>query len=318
MSGPSWPAAASGQGRTDRKGHASWVFLAAGLAVLGLFAVRVPEREQGPLVLGSWSAPRHLGEDYFELLQRLGFTHTLYWRSPKIDASQWRQDLDRAHRSGISLVFDSWQPAAIPEEWLQEVLLTACSHPAFAGVYAPDEPGYRFPLENEARRLSPERFERAFAAVQECSDAILFQVDASVAEESAIRRFLPFCSVFGLDIYPYKEGIDWRRYVASASRRARDLAAARPVWMVLQGHGRHDWYLYATRQLGMKLPLEEDPRPPLEALVEMAALARAQGADGLWWWSFELYDWREAEHRNFILQFREVHRRLAGRRSGKD
>ena len=287
-----------------------WVFLAVGLAVLGLFVVRSLGSEETPLVLGSWSAPRHLGKDYFELLHHLGFSHTLYWRSPEIDPSKWRQDLDRAHQLGISLVFDSWQPAAIPEAWLQEVLRTACSHPAFAGVYAPDEPGYRFPLENAERRPSPERFRRAYAAVEECSGATLFQVDASVAEESAIRRFLPFCSVFGLDIYPYKKGTDWRGYVTRASRRARDLAGERPLWMVLQGHGRHDWYLYATRQLGMQLPLEDDPRPPLEALVEMGALALAHGANGLWWWSFELYDWRNPEHRRFILQFREVHQRL--------
>ncbi|MBI4456409.1 MAG: hypothetical protein HY644_10970 [Acidobacteria bacterium] len=265
------------------------------------------------LVLGSWNAPRNLGADYFQLLADLKFTHTLYWRSPEINPIQWQRDLDRAQQFGIHLIFDSWQPSAIPSEWLDMVLKTACSHPAFAGVYAPDEPGYRFPLENPARKPHVEEFRAAYEKIRQCAQAVLFQVDASDAEEIWVRRFLPFSTVFGLDIYPYPSRTDWKERVRRATRQAATWADKRPVWMVLQGHGRADWYNYATHHLQLKIPEEKGERPPVEVLLEMAETALASGASGIWWWSFELYDWRDSKERQFILQFREVNRKLRGK-----
>ena len=267
-------------------------------------------REQ--LVLGCYSAPRNLDYDYFQLLRELGFSHTLYWSSSKIRPEQWQRDLDRAHRLKIRLIFNSGHPASIPEQWLDAVLETACLHPAFAGVYAPDEPGYRFPREEASRRPSLEGFQSSYQKMQQCGRGDLFHVDAasSLAEERWIRRFLPYSTVFGLDIYPYKKGIDWRQRVRQAANRAVGLAGKRPVWMVLQGHGRADWYNYATHHLHLNIKVEDDPRPPATVLLEMAEIALEAGANGLWWWSFELYDWKDSDHRQFILQFREVHSQL--------
>ncbi len=269
-------------------------------------------------VFGSWSAPRNLDIEYFQLLVDLGFTHTLYWRSPKLDREQWGKDLDRAAELGIRLVFDSWQPAAIPEDWLDAVLETACTHPAFAGAYAPDEPGYRFPLEGPTRKPSVKRFQSAYDRLKECGNEGIFHVDAAAAETRWVRQFLPFSSVFGLDIYPYKTGVDWKRYVERATSKALKLAGSRPVWMVLQGHGRRDWYQYATNNLGLKIPPESDPRPPKEVLLEMAWTALTGGAKGVWWWSFELYDWQNSEHRRFILQFADIHAELKRRLAAEE
>ena len=295
------------------------------LALIPLFLCLAPSQEdpeapgrKGPSadrrpVFGSWSAPRNLDVEYFQFLVDLGFTHTLYWRSPRLDAEQWRLDLDRAAELGVRLVFDSWQPAAIPEDWLGAVLETGCTHAAFAGAYAPDEPGYRFPLEGPTRRPSVERFQSAYNRLKECGSEGIFHVDAASAETRWVRQFLPFSSVFGLDIYPYKEGVDWKRYVERATSKAQRLAGNRPVWMVLQGHGRRDWYEYATKNLRQKIPLESDPRPPKEVLLEMAWIAFTGGAQGVWWWSFELYDWQDSAHRRFILQFADIHKELRRR-----
>ena len=272
-------------------------------------------RKEEP-VLGCWSPPRNLDRDYFQFLNEMGFNHTLYWRSPKIAPQRWQQDLDRAQQKNIKLIFDSWQPDAIPEQWLDAVLETACQHPAFGGIYAPDEPGYRYPLEDQSRRPSLKRFQSAYEKVRRCGKGVLFHVDAAHgAEERWIRRFLPYCTAFGLDIYPYKKGIDWRERVRSATYEASRLAEGRPVWMVLQGHGRAGWYHFATQNIGLEMNREVDPRPPAAALLEMATTALDSGADGLWWWSFELYDWSNDEHRRFILQFSEVHRQLRRRYS---
>ena len=265
------------------------------------------------LVLGCWSAPRNLDIPYFQLLVDLGFTHTLYWRSPRIDPMQWRNDLDQADALDLRLVFDSWQPAAIPEDWLNAVLEAGCTHPAFAGAYAPDEPGYRYPLEGPTRRPSVDRFRWAYKRLNACGEKGIFHVDAASAETRWVRQFLPFASAFGLDIYPYKEGIDWKRYVERATSKALGLADGRPVWMVLQGHGRNDWYKYATEHLHLKIPLESDRRPPRSVLLDMAWTALDGGADGVWWWSFELYDWKDEAHRRFILQFGEIHKELRRR-----
>ena len=275
-------------------------------------ARRRPSVDHRP-VFGSWSAPRNLDVEYFQFLVDLGFTHTLYWRSPRLKPEQWRKDLDRAAELGVRLVFDSWQPAAIPEDWLDAVLETGCTHPAFAGVYAPDEPGYRFPLEGPTRQPSVERFQSAYNRLKECGSEGIFHVDAASAETRWVRQFLPFASVFGLDIYPYKEGVDWKRYVERATSKATRLAGNRPVWMVLQGHGRRDWYEYATENLRQKIPLEADPRPTKEVLLEMAWTALTGGAEGVWWWSFELYDWQDSEHRRFILQFTDIHKEIRRR-----
>ncbi len=264
-------------------------------------------------VFGSWSAPRNLDIEYFQFLVDLGFTHTLYWRSPKLNPEQWRKDLDRAAELGVRLVFDSWQPDAIPEDWLDAVLEAGCSHPSFAGAYAPDEPGYRFPLEGPTRQPSVKRFQSAYNRLKVCGSEGIFHVDATSAETRWIRQFLPFSSVFGLDIYPYKKGVDWKRYVERATSKALKLAGSRPVWMVLQGHGRRDWYQYATKHLHLEIPVESDPRPPKEVLLEMASTALTGGAEGIWWWSFELYDWKDSDHRRFILQFAEIHRELRRR-----
>ncbi len=295
------------------------------LALISLFSCQASSQEDAEVparrrpsvdhrpVFGSWSAPRNLDVEYFQFLVDLGFTHTLYWRSPRLKPEQWRKDLDRAAELGVRLVFDSWQPAAIPEDWLDAVLETACTHPAFAGVYAPDEPGYRFPLEGPTRQPSVERFQSAYNRLKECGIEGIFHVDAASAETRWVRQFLPFASVFGLDIYPYKEGVDWKRYVERATSKATRLAGNRPVWMVLQGHGRRDWYEYATETLRQKIPLEADPRPTKEALLEMAWTALTGGAEGVWWWSFELYDWQDSEHRRFILQFTDIHKEVRRR-----
>lgn len=284
-----------------------WLLFGLGLLVAASFP---PKSGRERLVLGSWSPPENLDRDYFYLLAELGFTHTLYWRSPEIDPKRWKEDLDRAREVGLRLVFDSWQPDRIPETWLQRVLETACGHPAFAGVYAPDEPGYRYPLEKEGRRPQPEAFRWSLQKVQECGQGELFQVDAAAAESRPVEMFLPFCTVFGLDVYPYRQGVDWRTQVRGATRQAVRWAEDRPVWMVLQGHGRADWYSYARERLQLVLPEEVGPRPPLEALIEMARIALEEGADGIWWWSFELYDWNDPSHREFILGFRKVHQAL--------
>lgn len=280
---------------------------------LALLSGRPRDRRAQELVLGSWSPPRNLDVDYFQFLVDLGFNHTLYWRSPEIHTEQWRRDLDRAAQSGLKLVFDSWQPAAIPETWLEEVLKTACAHPAFGGVYAPDEPGYRFPFESAARKPSLERFQAASEKMRSCAGSVLFLVDgvpSSELEEGWVGQFVPYCTVFGLDIYPYGPTAQWRQYVQRATREAARLAAGRPIWMVLQGHGRADWHDYASENLGMNVFPENGPRPPASALLDMASIALVAGADGIWWWSFELYDWQDLQHREFIHQFREVHRRL--------
>ena len=279
--------------------------------LLLLFPAGEESEGKGELVLGCWSPPKNLDMDYFQFLDKLGFSHTLYWRSPKIAPERWQRDLEHAQQRNIKLIFDSWQPAAIPEEWLDAVLVAACSRPAFGGVYAPDEPGYRYRLEGESRRPSLERFQSAYEKVQQCGHGVLFQADAAnVSEERWIRKFLPYCTAFGLDIYPYKEGIDWRQRVQSATKQAVQLAEGRPVWMVLQGHGRADWYHYATQHLRLEIDAETDPRPPAAVLLEMATIALDSGAGGLWWWSFELYDWSNSDHRRFILQFPEIHRQL--------
>jgi hypothetical protein len=141
---------------------------------------------------------------------------------------------------------------------------------------------------------------------------VFFQVDAAAAPEESVSRFLPFSTAFGLDIYPYKAGIDWRERIRKATHTAARLAGRqRSLWMVLQGHGRADWYEYATGELGLTLPVETDPRPSPSVLVEMGKIAIENGADGIWWWSFELYDWRNSEHRRFIRAFRGVNQNLA-------
>ncbi len=293
-----------------------WIMAFLSLLFFTFGGVEVEEKtseQTTPLVLGSWSAPRNLDFDYFRLLVDLGFTHTLYWKSPEINVEQWKRDLDRAHHLGLSLVFDSWQPAAVPQEWLQAVLQTACLHPAFSGVYAPDEPGYRFPLEEPLRRPSLKQFKWAYRKMKSCGRGVLLQVDAASAQEKWIRQFLPYCTAFGFDIYPYKRGVDWRERVQWATHQAALLADERPLWMVLQGHGRTDWYNYATKLLNWNIGMEDGPRPSVEVLWEMAEIARKEGADGIWWWSFELYDWKNPEHQSFILKFRNVHHRLRSR-----
>ncbi len=266
--------------------------------------------QKDQLVLGSWSAPRNLDIDYFQMLVDLRFTHTLYWRSPKINPEQWKIDLNRAQQLGLRLIFDSWQPAAVPKKWLDAVLKTACSHPAFGGIYAPDEPGYRYPFEGIFRQPSVEHFSSALKKLQACGRGDLFQVDAASADEKWIRLFLPYCTVFGLDIYPYKIGVDWQSKVKEATARGIQLAQERPLWMVLHGHGRGDWFDYATQILHMDIPLEKDPRPDTRTLLKMATIALESGAHGVWWWSFELYNWRDPEHRRFLLQFGDVHQEL--------
>ncbi len=153
--------------------------------LLTLFPAGEEGGNKGELVLGCWSPPRNLDMDYFQFLEELGFSHTLYWRSPKIAPERWRRDLERAQQRNIKLIFDSWQPDAIPEEWLDAVLATACSGPAFGGVYAPDESGYRYPLEGEARRPSLERFRSAYEKLQQCEQGVLFHVDAQMLPRSA-------------------------------------------------------------------------------------------------------------------------------------
>jgi hypothetical protein len=270
----------------------------------------VKKRAPGALVIGCWSAPQNLDREYFSWLAEMNFTHTLYWRSPEIRPEQWRKDLDSAANSGITLIFDSWQPAAIPEPWLHSVLSTACSAPAFGGVYAPDEPGYRYSRETKDRVPSPQRLQSAYQEIRQCGRGALFLVDAFSAEEYWVRRFVPFSGVFGLDVYPFKAGVDWAEKTRQATHRAVKLAGSRPVWMVLQGHGRADWYQYATHRLNLELPVETAPRPTPDVLEGMARAALNSGAQGIWWWSFELYDWKNPEHRKFILQFKDVNRRL--------
>ncbi len=267
------------------------------------------QKSRRNLVIGCWSPPRNLDVDYFKFLKQMGFTHTLYWRSPRIDTGQWRADLKRAAEARISLVFDSWQPDAVPDKWLEEVLATACGEPAFAGVYAPDEPGYRHPFEPDSRRPDIEAFAHTFDQLRKC-DAKLLLVDSTFAEEQDVRLFLPYASVFGMDIYPYKIGIDWETRIREATRKAVRLAEGRPVWMVLQGHGRADWYKYATSVLHLQIEQEEDPRPSSRVLLRMARAALEEGASGIWWWSFELYDWQNQDHREFIRRFAEVNRDL--------
>jgi len=273
--------------------------------------VRARKSLAAKLVLGCWSAPQNLDRDYFSWLAEMNFTHTLYWRSPEIRPEQWRKDLDSASRSGITLIFDSWQPAALPQPWLDSVLATACSHPAFGGIYAPDEPGYRLPREKGDRIPSLPQFQAAFRKFEECGHGVVFLVDAFSGEDYWIKRFVPFSTAFGIDIYPFKTGIDWKKKTETATRRAVKLADGRAVWMVLQGHGRADWYRYATQRLNLELPAENDPRPSAAALEAMARTALDSGAQGLWWWSFEMYDWKEPDQRDFIQQFREVNRRIA-------
>ncbi|MBI4446812.1 MAG: hypothetical protein HY645_13005 [Acidobacteria bacterium] len=284
------------------------------LVAFGLLALAIHERriEDAPaeFVIGSWSAPRNLDQDYFDFLVSLGFNHTLYWRSPEVNPTKWKKDLDRAAAQNLKLVFDSWQPAAVPEKWLLAVLETACSHPAFAGVYLPDEPGYRYPLEDFSRRPSPERFSWAKDQFNRCGKGVLFHVDSITAREEWIRLFLPFSTAFGIDVYPFKRGLDWKGRVRTASEKAVLLAEEKPVWMVLQGHGRGDWYQYAVEQLNLTLPSEDDERPDAAVLLEMAKIAHGTGVQGVWWWSFELYDWAKAEHRAFILQFKQVNEEL--------
>ncbi len=268
---------------------------------------------QTEFVVGCWSAPRHLDVPYFDWLKESGFTHTLYWRSRQIAPEQWASDLREAEKHGVKLIFDSWQPAAAPAEWVQAVLETAGQSPAFAGIYAPDEPGYRFPLEGPERKPSEASFSETFAKVAG-TGRVVFCCDAMAAAEPNIKRFLPFCSVFGIDVYPFKSEAGgrkaWTRPVEKATRKAVQLAQGKPVWMVLQGHGRKDWYGYATEQLKLQIPVETGDRPSPAVLLDMAMAAKKAGADGVWWWSFELYDWQKPEDRAFVQSFKEVNVRL--------
>jgi len=264
-------------------------------------------------VIGCWSAPRCLDVSYFEWLKDHGFTHALYWRSQQIAREQWAADLQEAEKQGVKLVFDSWQPAAAPSEWVKAVLETAGQSPAFAGIYAPDEPGYRFPLEGPERKPSESSFSETFAKVA-ASGRVVFCCDAMAAAEDNIKRFLPFCSVFGMDVYPFKTEADertaWTDPVERATRRAVRLAQGKPVWMVLQGHGRKDWYAHATEQLKLNIPAETGDRPSPAVRLDMAMGAKKAGANGVWWWSFELYDWQKPEDRAFVESFKEVNVRL--------
>ncbi|MFB3902537.1 MAG: hypothetical protein ACE15E_03730 [Acidobacteriota bacterium] len=284
--------------------------------VSSLFAPsKLPAQSSGEqeFVIGCWSAPRGLDVPFFAWLKENGFTHALYWRSQQIAREQWAADLREAERHNIKLVFDSWQPAAAPGEWVRAVLETAASSPSFAGIYAPDEPGYRFPLEGSGRRPSESSFAEAFAQVSGPARDV-FCCDAVFASDQNVRRFLPFCSVFGLDIYPFrseKRGRrSWTEPVEAATRKALQLAEKRPVWMVLQGHGRKDWYAYATERLKLQIPLETGDRPSQAVLIDMGLSARKAGALGVWWWSFELYDWQIPDHREFIASFRHVNLRV--------
>lgn len=273
----------------------------------------LPGHRPRDLVIGSWSPPANLKTPtYFELLRELGFSHTLYWRSPLIDQSRWKDDLDLAKALGINLIFDSWQPDKVPQNWLGAIMETACDHPAFAGVYLPDEPGYRYPLESHSRKPSAQNFKQTLSRLRDCGRGDLFLVDAAAAETQWINMFLPYATTFGIDIYPYKNGIDWKERVRLATLEGRHLAGLRPLWMVLQGHGRGDWFSYATHKLHLVLPPENDPRPSPNILLQMAQTAIVSGADGIWWWSFELYDWNHPEHREFIRSFGKINRFLAG------
>ncbi|RPJ56009.1 MAG: hypothetical protein EHM23_24695 [Acidobacteria bacterium] len=291
---------------------------------LAPFVLEAPTSSQSPgrheFVVGCWSAPRHLDLPYFAWLKDHGFTHTLYWRSQQTAPEQWAADLQEAEKQGVKLVFDSWQPAAAPSEWVRAVLQTASRSPAFAGIYAPDEPGYRFPLERPERKPSESSFAETFKSVN-ASGRDVFCCDAVTASEENIRRFLPFCSVLGMDVYPFRteEGgrVAWTEPVGKATRTARRLAEGKPVWMVLQGHGRADWYAYATEYLKLDIPAETGERPSQAILLDMALAAQKAGTNGVWWWSFELYDWRNPEHRAFIESFKTVNRALRSRaRSG--
>ncbi len=272
-----------------------------------------PASDKPSFVVGCWSAPRHLDVPFFAWLKEHGFTHTLYWRSQEIAREQWASDLREAEKQGVKLVFDSWQPTAAPSEWVRAVLETAGQSPSFAGIYAPDEPGYRFPFEGPERKPSESSFSEAFANVSVSAHDV-FCCDAVAASEENIRRFLPFCSVFGMDVYPFKTEADgrvtWTEPVEKATLKAMRLAEGKPVWMVLQGHGRKDWYAYATEHLKLEIPAETGERPSQAVLLDMAVAARKAGANGVWWWSFELYDWQDSEDRAFVESFKEVNVRL--------
>ena len=99
-----------------------WAALSFLVATALLWGLRpVSKHNQDQLVLGCYSAPRNLDHDYFQLLTELGFNHSLYWSSPRIDPEQWKSDLDRADKRNIHLIFNSGQPAAMPEEWLAAI-----------------------------------------------------------------------------------------------------------------------------------------------------------------------------------------------------
>jgi hypothetical protein len=272
-----------------------------------------PPADRPSFVIGCWSAPRRLDVPYFGWLKEQGFTHTLYWRSQEIARQKWASDLKEAEKQGIKLIFDSWQPAAAPGEWVRAVLETASQSPAFAGIYAPDEPGYRFPLEGPARKPSESAFAETFKKVSASAHDV-FCCDSVFASEQNISRFLPFCSTFGMDVYPFKTEaggrVTWTTPVEAATRTALELSQGKPVWMVLQGHGRKDWYAYATDDLKLQIPPENGKRPSQAILLDMATAAQKAGANGVWWWSFELYDWQKPADRAFVESFREVNLRL--------
>jgi|GEM_PF-7133023 len=280
-------------------------------AVMSPSDTRAASDSQCRFVTGCWSAPRNLDVPYMQWLKDHGFTHALYWRSPAIDAGRWAADLAAAEQLGIRLVFDSWQPAAAPDAWVDAVLEAAGSSPAFAGIYAPDEPGYRWPLEGQNRKPSEAAFASTFTKVS-ARGRTVFCCDAVSAAEKHVARFLPFCSVFGMDVYPYRHPLQpggrasWTGRVEQATRAAIRLAEGKQVWMVLQGHGRQDWYRYATDHLGLQIPPETGERPSPEILLDMARAARETGASGVWWWSFELYDWQQPDHRAFVESFKET------------
>ncbi len=301
--------------RADRR---AWRFpgllLVATLLAVGLSSSSdawTGSESQCSFVTGCWSAPRNLDVPYLQWLKDHGFTHTLYWRSPAIDVDRWAEDLAVAERLRIKLIFDSWQPAAAPDVWVDAVLTAAGSSPSFAGIYAPDEPGYRWPLEGKNRKPSEAAFASTFTKVSARGRSI-FCCDAVSAAEEHVARFLPFCSVFGMDVYPFRNRLQpggrasWTGRVEKATRAAIRLAEGKQVWMVLQGHGRQDWYRYATENLRLQIPPETGERPSPEILLDMARAARETGASGVWWWSFELYDWQQPEHRAFIESFKET------------
>ncbi|MGH9338869.1 MAG: hypothetical protein ACRD1R_04600 [Acidobacteriota bacterium] len=102
----------------------------------------------------------------------------------------------------------------------------------------------------------------------------------------------------------------WKATVGRITRQAVEWAGDRPVWMVLQGHGRRDWYEYGTTHIGYQMPEEFGARPSAEILQTMANEALGSGADGIWWWSFEIYDWADPSHQAFIRQFGQVNRAI--------